>query len=147
MKVAPEHKSVEEIRDHVVVLFDAFLAGDTETLAKGRAPGWKGFQIRSTRLVRGIDEYVSELNEAMGGLSVERYEFLDFEVDLFGDLALVFYVARDYLRGDSSNPRTVLIRSLDIYQLVEGAWTQIASNICAIADPGAAGIAGRAVDE
>lgn len=133
--------AVEEIRRHVVGLFDAFLAGDTEALKEGRTSDWKGFQIRSTRLVRGLEEYSEELSRVIGGLQVDRYEFLDFEVEVEGDLALVFYIARDYLKGGNEEqtagdaPPTVLIRSLDIYRRIDGSWTQTASNICAIADP------------
>lgn len=128
------------IRNHVVTLFDAYLAGDLETLRSGRTRDWKGFQIRSTRLVRGIDAYMVELEKVIGGLKIDRYEFLDFEVDVTGDLGIVYYLARDYLsdadQGDAgSAPKTVLIRSIDIYKRIEGSWIQVGSNICAITDP------------
>jgi hypothetical protein len=128
--------SEAELRDHVSGLFDAYLAGDLDTLREGRIADWKGFQITSTRLVRGVDEYMTEVTGVMGGLEVERYEFLDFDVDLYGDLALVFYVARDHLarKPDSEIAETVLIRSLDVYKKAGGEWTQIASNICAVPD-------------
>lgn len=131
---------VEEIRRHVISLFDAYLAGDLNTLRRGRIPEWKGFQIRSTRLIRGVDEYVSELEAVVGGLEVEKYELLDFEVDVEGDIALVYYLARDFLETDETGtgrpvPPTVLIRSIDAYRRVDGSWIQAGSNICAIADP------------
>jgi hypothetical protein len=57
---------------------------------------------------------------------------------VIGDLALVFYVARDWLVSansvSASAPRTILIRSLDVYRRIEGSWIQIASNISSIAD-------------
>lgn len=132
----------DAIRDHVVSLFDAYLAGDLETLRSGRTTDWKGFQIRSTRLVRGIDDYMAELEKVIGGLKVDRYEFLDFEVEVDGDLGIVYYLARDYLsdaeQGDAgSAPKTVLIRSIDIYRRMDGSWVQVGSNICAITDPSA----------
>lgn len=134
----------DAIRDHVVSLFDAYLAGDLETLRSGRTEDWKGFQIRSTRLVRGIDDYMVELEKVIGGLRVDRYEFLDFHVEVDGDLAIVYYVARDYLSGAKQDqaaqtPKTILIRSIDIYRRVGGAWTQVGSNICAISDPSIGG--------
>lgn len=132
--------AAEEIRRHVISLFDAYLAGDLYTLKHGRIPEWKGFQIKSTRLIRGVDEYMSELERVMGGLKVEKYEFLDFEVDVEGDVALVYYLARDYLEADDTGsggpvPPTVLIRSIDVYRRIDGNWIQAGSNICAIADP------------
>lgn len=131
---------VDEIRRHVISLFDAYLAGDLEALKHGRIPEWKGFQIRSTRLIRGVDEYMSELKHVMGGLKVEKYEFLDFEVDIEGDIALVYYLARDHLKTDGTDtgepiPSTVLVRSIDVYRRIDGTWIQTGSNICAIADP------------
>jgi ketosteroid isomerase-like protein len=136
------HTQADEdaIRDHVVSLFDAFLAGDLETLRSGRTTDWKGFQIGSTRLVRGIDDYMMELEQVIGGLKVDRYEFLDCEVDVEGDLGIVYYLARDYLSdtelGDvAPAPRTVLIRSIDIYRRLDGSWIQVGSNICALTDP------------
>lgn len=125
------------IRSHVIGLFEAFLAGDTAALRDGRIDDWKGFQIRSTRLVRGAGEYLSELKEVMGAIEVSSYEFLDFDVDVYGDLAVVLYTARDYLKSGPGDdvPSTVLVRSLDVYRRIEGDWTQIASNICTIADP------------
>ncbi|HEU4320330.1 MAG TPA: nuclear transport factor 2 family protein [Acidimicrobiia bacterium] len=126
----------DAIRQHVVSLFDAYLAGDLETLRAGRIEDWKGFQIRSTRLVRGIDQYMKDLRDAMGGLSVDSYEFLDFEIDIEGDLGIVYYLARDFLSAsdDVNSPKTILIRSIDIYRRVSGNWTQIGSNICAVPD-------------
>ncbi|MGB7859778.1 MAG: nuclear transport factor 2 family protein [Acidimicrobiia bacterium] len=132
--------AADEIRRHVISLFDAYLAGDLEALKHGRTAEWKGFQIRSTRLIRGVDEYMRELERVMGGLKVDKYEFLDFEVEVEGDIALVYYLARDYLRIDDpetvgSVPPTILIRSIDVYRQLDGSWIQAGSNICAIADP------------
>ncbi len=129
----------DAIRDHVVSLFDAYLAGDLETLRGGRTDDWQGFQIRSTRLVRGIDDYMVELEKVIGGLQVDRYEFLDFDVEVDGDLGIVYYVARDYLSDAKQEeaaptPKTILIRSIDIYRRIDGAWTQVGSNICALSD-------------
>lgn len=128
------------IRNHVVSLFDAFLAGDLETLRAGRTRDWKGFQIRSTRLVRGIDDYVAELESVLGEMKVERYEFLDFEIEIDGDIGIVYYLARDYLSPANvtegvSAAETVLIRSVDVYRRIDGSWIQVGSNICAIGDP------------
>lgn len=124
------------LRQHVTRLFDAFLAHDVQTLRDGRTADWKGFQIRSTRIIRGVDDYTTELESVLAGLKVERYEFLEFEVDFHEGLALVFYVARDWLEQvDAHGSRTVLIRALDVYRQIEDVWIQIASNICAVPDP------------
>lgn len=136
--------AVEEIRRHVVGLFDAYLAEDRDALRRGRIPDWKGFQIRSTRLIRGVDAYMDELERVMGALRVERYEFLDFEVEVEGDIAFVYYLARDHLASTDPgsadpDPATVLIRSLDVYRRIDHRWVQAGSNICAVPDPSAHG--------
>ena len=127
------------IKNHVVDLFDAFLAGDVESLRRGRTADWKGFQVRSTRLIRGVADYMSDLDDTLGTLRVERYEFIDFEVDVDGDTGIVCYLARDFLQSSGSGPSTVLIRSIDVYKRIDGSWLQTASNICAIPDPFSAG--------
>ena len=63
-----------EIRRHVEALFDAFLAKDSVALREGRIEGWKGFQIPSTSLIRGVDRYMVDLESALENLSVTRYD-------------------------------------------------------------------------
>jgi hypothetical protein len=129
-----QHETKSLIREHVESLFDAFLLGDRSTLRAGRLSGWTGFQIQSTHLINGVDEYMSELEKALSNLHVERYEFLDFDVEVLDDVALVFYVARDWLAPGDKRPETVLIRALDVYRRIDGEWIQAASNISSIAD-------------
>ena len=86
-----------EIRSHVEGLFDAFLANDRDALRDGRVADWRGFQIPSTTLIRGVDRYMVDLETALQNLKVTRYEFLEFEVDVHDDIALVYYIARDWL--------------------------------------------------
>lgn len=54
-------------------------------------------------------------------------------MDVYDDLALVYYLARDWLAspdrdGNVPSPPTVSIRSLDVYRRVHGSWVQIGSN-------------------
>jgi len=125
-----------EIRQHVETLFDAFLAKDSETLRNGRIDDWKGFQIPSTTLIRGVDRYMVDLEAALENLEVTRYEFLDFEVDVHTDVALVYYVARDWLNTPDGE-KTILVRALDVYGLQTDGWIQIGSNICLVPDESA----------
>jgi ketosteroid isomerase-like protein len=122
-----------QIRHHVEALFDAFLAKDTETLRRGRTVDWKGFQIPSTELIRGVDSYMVDLEAALQNLEVTRYEFLDFEVDVRGRTALVYYVARDWLNTPDGE-KTILVRALDVYESGSDGWIQIGSNICLVPD-------------
>ena len=121
------------IRSHVEDLFDAFLAKDRTALRNGRVADWMGFQIPSTSLIRGVDHYMIDLETALENLNVTRYEFLEFEVDVHDDIALVYYVAKDWL--DTPNgEKTILVRALDVYKLKSEGWIQIGSNICVLPD-------------
>ncbi len=122
-----------EIRGHVEALFDAFLAKDRDALRNGRVENWRGFQIPSTTLIRGVDDYMVDLETALQNVAVTRYEFLDFEVDVRADVALVYYVARDWLNTPEGET-TILVRALDVYGLEDDGWIQIGSNICLVPD-------------
>ena len=122
-----------EIRRHVEDLFDAFLAKDRAALRSGRIEDWMGFQIPSTSLIRGVDSYLVDLETALENLEVTRYEFLEFEVDVHTDVALVYYVARDWLNTPEGE-KTILVRALDVYGLESDGWIQIGSNICLVPD-------------
>ncbi len=101
----------------------------------GRSADWLGFQVRSTRLIRGVDEYMVHLDLLLDSLAVDSYEFVDFDVSIFGDTAMVCYLARDWLQvADPGSPRTILIRALDVYRRVASQWVQVGSNISTIAD-------------
>ena len=123
----------EEIGAHVRGLFEAFLAKDREAIESGHTADWKGFQIPSKRIVRGIDDYMAAADDLLASLKAVRYEFLDMDIDVYGDIALVYYVARDWLQ-DGDEVTTVLIRALDVYRRENDAWNQAGSNICVIAD-------------
>jgi hypothetical protein len=130
---ANNEAAAAEIRLHVEALFDAFLAKDRATLREGRVEDWRGFQIPSTTLIRGVDRYMVDLESALENLTVTRYEFLDFEVDIHDDVALVYYVARDWLDTEDGE-KTILVRALDVYGLRQDGWIQIGSNICVLPD-------------
>lgn len=132
MSTATSEAAVE-IRDHVEALFEAFLAKDRDALRKGRVEDWRGFQIPSASLIRGVDDYMVDLETALENVAVTRYEFLDFEVDVHGDVALVYYVARDWL-STPEGEKTILVRALDVYGLKDDGWIQIGSNICLVPD-------------
>ncbi len=122
-----------EIEAHVRGLFDAFLAKDVGAIRKGHRDDWTGFQIPSKRIIHGIDEYMDAAHDLLASLRAVRYEFLEMDIQVHDDFALVYYVARDWLEGDDGET-TVLIRALDVYRLEDGAWNQAGSNICVLAD-------------
>ena len=122
-----------EIEAHVRGLFDAFLAKDINAIREGHREDWTGFQIPSRKIIRGIDDYMVAARDLLASLKAVRYEFLEMDIQLHGDFALVYYVARDWLEDDDGES-TVLIRALDVYRLEHGSWNQAGSNINVLAD-------------
>lgn len=67
------------------------------------------------------------------------YEILDSEIQLYGDLALVYYVARyDYL-DLQGRAGSLGLRSLDVYRRERGEWIQCGSHITPLPSGGAWG--------
>lgn len=124
----------DAILEHVHGLFRAFLRRDEAAIRAGHTSDWHGFQIRSTSLVRGIDDYMDAARDLVRNLKATRYEMLDTEVKVCGDFAWVVYLARDFI-ADEAGERTVLLRALDVYRRDEDGWNQCASNICALPEP------------
>lgn len=124
----------QAIINHVHGLFDAYLRKDREAIRRGHTRDWHGFQVMSRRLVRGIDEYMKAAEEVLIRLKATRYEMLEMDVQVLGDVALVYYVARDFLKEADGSERTILLRALDVYRREPEGWNQCGSNICTMAD-------------
>lgn len=122
-----------EIKAHITDLFDAFLAKDRGAIRRGHTRDWTGFQIPSKQMIRGIDHYMNAAETLLNSLKAVRYEFLEMEVEIHGDIGLAYYIARDWIQ-ESGGESTVLIRALDVYRRDDGVWNQSGSNICVIAD-------------
>ncbi|MCH7721557.1 MAG: nuclear transport factor 2 family protein [Planctomycetes bacterium] len=124
----------EMILDHIHGLFKAFLSKDRETIRRGHTADWRGFQIRSRHLVRGIDEYMKVADQVMNSFPGTRYELIETDIEVHGDVAIVFYLAREWLPADDGPEKTILIRSVDIYRREPAGWNQCGSNICVVPD-------------
>jgi hypothetical protein len=116
-----------KIRDHVEGLFRAFLARDREAIRRGHTKDWKGFQVKSQKLVRGIDGYMEAADTALATFRGTGYEILDLDIQLHGAVAVVFYLAEYRLTEGS-----IRLRALDLYRREEGGWNQCGSNICLV---------------
>ena len=116
-------------------IFDAFVGKDAETLRRTHTDDWTGFKSHSDHIVHGIDEYMSTI--AFDNPMLE-YEFDELEVDLHGDLALVWYVATWKNRlPDYDLTMTMTARSLDVYRREGGEWIQAGSHLAVVPKPGA----------
>lgn len=123
---------VEQILAHIHGLFRAFLAKDRAAIRRGHTPDWRGFQVRSTGLVRGLDAYMRAADEALRHFRGTRYELTEHDISVHGDLAIVFYLARYWYTGADGFEHELPLRSVDIYRREPGGWNQCGSNICVL---------------
>jgi ketosteroid isomerase-like protein len=127
--LASEAADRTAILDHIRSIFQAYLERDRESIRSTHTRDWTGFQGPSTRIERGIDDYMANADRSLAAFRGTGYELLDTEVQLYGDLALVYYVARyDYLDGDGK-AGSLGLRSLDVYRREAGEWSQCGSHI------------------
>jgi len=61
---------------------------------------------------------------------------LDTEVQIFDDIAIVYYVARYDYRDARGHEGSVPLRSVDVYRRRNGDWIQIGSHIGTIPESG-----------
>ena len=119
------------ILDHIRGIFEAYIRADREAIRRAHSNDWTGFQGPSRRIERGIDDYMKNAEESLKAFKGVGYELLDSTVQIHGDVALVYYVARyDYRDGEQGAPtRSLFLRSLDVYERRDGAWIQTGSHI------------------
>ena len=128
--LAQENSDREKIVHHIDELFKAFIRKDLGAIRRGHTSDWKGFQVGSRHLVRGIDEYMEAAQQVLKNFDDRRYEMLDLDVQVHGDVAVVFYLAKVWIAVPSGGEQAILLRSVDIYRKEPQGWNQCGSNIC-----------------
>ena len=122
----------QAILDHIRGIFRAYIERDRDTIRRTHAADWTGFQGPSRQIERGIEAYMRNADVGLEHFRGTDYELLDTEVQLFGDIGIVYYVARyDYIDKEG-NAGSLPLRSVDIYRCLHGEWTQIGSHITPI---------------
>jgi ketosteroid isomerase-like protein len=129
----------QQILGHVDSIFRAFLAKDREVLRRTHTEDWVGFLGPSTAIERGIEDYMRGAEASLQNFHGSGYELLDTEVQLHGDFAVVFYVARYDYRDNDGEEHSLGLRSVDLYRRVDGRWIQSGSHITPIPEGGAWG--------
>jgi len=122
----------EMILAHIHAIFQAFLRKDREAIRRMHRADWVGFQGPSVKIERGLADYMVNAEKSLQNLDGLGYELLDTEVQLFGDLALVYYVARYDYRDKSGHEGSLPLRSIDVYRRENGEWNQAGSHISVI---------------
>jgi ketosteroid isomerase-like protein len=133
-------KANEEDRDqiinHIHSIFQAFLKQDRDTLRKTHSGDWVGFMGPSTQIERGLEAYMANAEKSLQHFTGTGYELLDVEVQLYGEIALVYYVARYDYKDSDGNANSLPLRSVDIYRRENGDWIQAGSHIAVIPGSG-----------
>jgi len=131
-----ETRDRELILDHIRSIFDAYIRRDREAIRRTHAEDWIGFQGPSTSIERGIDAYMKNADSSLEHFQGSGYELIDTEVQIFGDIGIVYYIGR-YDYGDLEGKQgSLLLRSVDIYRRETGGWIQIGSHITPIPSGG-----------
>jgi ketosteroid isomerase-like protein len=124
------------ILEHVDRIFTAYIRKDVATIRATHAATWTGFQGPSTRIERGLDDYMRNAEASLRELDGTGYRLLDTELQLYGDIGVLYYLADYDYRDRSGRPGSLRLRSVDIYRREPGGWNQIGSHIAPIAAGG-----------
>ena len=118
-----------EIIEHIHSIFQAYLRQDRDALRHTHTRDWTGFQGPSTKIERGIDDYMKNAEKSLSTLRGTGYELLDTEVQIHGDIGIVYYVARYDFVDNDGKAGSVPLRSVDIYRREAEGWIQCGSHI------------------
>ncbi len=125
----------QEVIDHIDGIFNAYIRQDKEAVRAMHTQDWMGFKGNSRTIVKGIDGYMQ--NVLTGASHLLDYEMEEIEVDLYGDIAHVYYVANWRSRlTESGQVFTIRSRSLDIYRREAQGWIQSGSHLTILPRPG-----------
>ncbi len=122
----------QEILAHIRSIFQAYVDRDLKTIRNTHTADWTGFQGPSRRIERGIEDYMHNAEKSLETFTGTGYEILDSEIQLYGDVAVVYYVARYDYSDASGSDHELPLRSVDIYRRENGHWIQAGSHITPI---------------
>ena len=139
----PNPAEERKLVDHVHEIFRAFLERDRERIRALHTEDWVGFLGPSTGIERGIADYMINAERSLESFRGTAYEIHDTEVQIHGDIALVFYVATYRYAGvgadvevDVEKDGAIPLRSVDVFRREDGDWKQSASHIAVIPSAG-----------
>ena len=117
---------------HIDGLFGAYVRRDRDAIRRGHTADWTGFQGPSTKIERGIEDYMVNAERSLEALTGTGYEIHDSKVELHGDLAIVYYIATYRYRDQEGHEGAIPLRSIDIYRREPEGWNQAGSHITVI---------------
>lgn len=122
----------EKILNHIRGIFQSFLNRDREAIKAAHTEDWVGFLGPSQGIERGIDAYMANVDKSLESFKGKAYELLDTEIQMYGDIALVYYVARYDYEDEEGENHSLPLRSVDIYRRKGDDWCQAGSHITVI---------------
>jgi hypothetical protein len=129
------HRADDEkaIKAHIDKIVRAYMSKDSVTVRQTHSKNWRGFLSRSVKVLRGIEDYMSEAT--LGGIfskqntwRIVNYKMLDFDLVFHENTGIVNYVA-EFFWEDGQDHGSYKLRSIDIYGKENGHWNQLASHI------------------
>ena len=124
----------QEIINHIDGIFKAYIRQDKEAVRAMHTKDWIGFKANSRAIVKGIDGYMQ--NVLTGAIQMLDYEMEEIEVELYGDIAHVYYVAHWRSRvAETGEVVTIRARSIDIYRREAEGWNQSGSHLSILPRP------------
>jgi len=125
----------EKILEHVHGIFEAYLQKDRETIRRSHTADWTGFGVGSVKMVQGIDGYMALADAALTKTRPKRYELLETDIQVHGDIAIVYYTANYWFLDADDHEVLLPLRSVDVYRREKDGWNQCGSNICRTPQP------------
>ena len=119
----------KEILEHIHTIFKSFISRDRESIKKAHTEDWNGFMVSSTSIERGIDAYMANVDTSFENYKGVGYKIHDSEIQIYDNLAVVYYVAQYDFEDDASETHSLPLRSIDIYRREPGGWIQCGSHI------------------
>jgi hypothetical protein len=122
----------DEIRSHIDRIFRAYMKKDRVTIEETHSAEWRGFLGASRSIIRGIGGYMEGADAFLKSpVRIAGYRFEDFDLQFYGDVGLVSYIADVDIEVGEKPPtlEKTRYRSIDVYARKNGHWTQVASHL------------------
>jgi hypothetical protein len=122
----------DAIRAHIDRIFRAYMKKDRTTIEETHSEEWRGFLGASRSIIRGIDGYMEGADAFLKSpVRIAGYRFEDFDLQFYGEVGLVSYIADVDIEVGEEPPRIekTRYRSIDVYARKNGHWTQVASHL------------------
>lgn len=126
----------QQIIDHIHHIFQAFIDQDSVAIRNLHTKDWVGFQNRSRKIVKGVDGYMQNVRRSLAKSQMLEYELEDVEVQIYGDIAIVYYIGQWKSRLKQTG--IVLkfrVRSVDIFRKTGLTWNQAGSHLSILPSP------------